>query len=381
MKFIAKYLSAALLIGAVVLFALGFHRLDKYTSQSPTLVPYVSQLQASSGVLKLARLNDAGQPTDDGICTVTLVAHVNGGYEALTAAHCIELGNGVFSVYFDRLGEALPATVDYVGDSVKGYDIAFLHIPTNLLLSYIPLGSFNDLKVGDPVAFVGWAGGIALQYFHGYISKIPGLQYGIQPLFNPAAGINWTYDVAVDAGGGAGASGAGLFDIDSGRIVGTLNGYASDDSNDWFFALPVGSEQIKDYRHPFTQESASKATAPCQCGICSPKGHKCIAPTCTSRDRKEDMAIGGSEAPCGPKGGRWTNGIGSAPMPTGDPGGKKGSVLAIGSSQAPCGPKGCKWTNSIGSAPMPTGDPGGKKGSLLAIGSSEAPCGPKGCAG
>lgn len=50
--------------------------------------------------------------------------------------------------------------------------------------------------------------------------------------------------------------------------------------------------------------------------------------------------------------------IGSAPMPTGNPGGKTGNL-------------------AIGSAPMPTGNPGGKKGSLVAIGSAPMPTGKK----
>ena len=102
------------------------------------------------------------------------------------------------------------------------HDVCFLHVP-GWQGKAVKFGNGDDLRIGDPVAAIGFTGGTGKSLHMGRIRALHAVE---------GARI-----IQSDAAFTSGASGGGLFDRD-GSLVGLLT-FRSRLSNNGFFALPV----------------------------------------------------------------------------------------------------------------------------------------------
>jgi len=179
-----------------------------------------------------------------GLCTATLI---NGkspfpwkGYLVLTASHCISAGvPGSFSIEFEQGQRGpFPLTLIWQGSEDEGQDYALLFLATSEKRPTIPLGDIRKSHVGSRVVYAGWPAALSIQWFEGTISRMPGFSTSEFPLIYPEDHINWEHSMLVGIGGGPGASGSALIDLDQHAIIAVLSGRIGGTTNLVFCPLP-----------------------------------------------------------------------------------------------------------------------------------------------
>ena len=154
-------------------------------------------------------------------CTVWNVAKLVDGYEAVTAAHCIETGTIYRAYYGDvtageipKISATVPVRVIAVGDKDTSNDIALLDVKTTAVLPVLPLGPRPAM--GDGVMAIGAPfGAIVKGLYEGHVvypsvkshdTTLNGMIFVILP------------------GDGPGGSGSAVFN-EQGQVIGILTLY------------------------------------------------------------------------------------------------------------------------------------------------------------
>lgn len=161
------------------------------------------------------------------ICTVQVIAKTSTGYKLLGAGHCYDSHAG-YAVADDIGGKLYPVTV--IRASNEAYDFALFDFPTKRKYPVLPLGSDENLKVGDPVAIINFSEGLGKQYAKGFIAS------AALPKSNgcdeKCVGFFLTH--VITAGG---ASGSAVFSVRTHKVIGLAIGM-------WTMPVGLGVEPI-----------------------------------------------------------------------------------------------------------------------------------------
>ncbi|GAC1338550.1 MAG: hypothetical protein NVS2B9_04060 [Myxococcales bacterium] len=132
----------------------------------------------------------------------------------------------------------VPARLVYQG-KVPEEDLAVLAIDSEAL-PVVPVAGDDDVNVGDDVVVIGAPYGKALSVSSGIVSQLEVDDTGPRPLQTK---------MKTDAAIGYGASGGGVFDVPSGKLVGLVEGYRTArvafggmNSDDFSFDIPMPGE-------------------------------------------------------------------------------------------------------------------------------------------
>jgi len=190
---------------ALMAFAAGVH------NETPSREMYVA---LSNSVVRVeANREDGAFSVGSGVTVAPSVV--------VTNCHVIRDANVVRISGLGRLWEATDQYVDTL------HDLCFLRVPTWRGDSIV-LGAAESLRVGQPVAALGFTGGTAISLKMGHVLALHSMEAG--------------HIVESDTAFTSGSSGGGLFDA-SGALVGLLT-FRARGKGSGFYSLPV--EWIRD---------------------------------------------------------------------------------------------------------------------------------------
>lgn len=172
-----------------------------------------------------------------------VVAAEKGTSYVLTNAHVVQkeglpaTASYVVVIERPRL-HRVPARLVYQG-KVPEEDLAILAVDSETL-PVVPVATDEDVNVGDDVVVIGAPYGKALSVSSGIVSQLEVDDTGPRPLQTK---------MKTDAPIGYGASGGGVFEVPSGRLVGLVEGYRTArvafggmNSDDFSFDIPMPGE-------------------------------------------------------------------------------------------------------------------------------------------
>jgi len=145
---------------------------------------------------------------DTFICTATAFEKISGGYNLLTAGHCVDgtPAEDIFTVSDDLGNPAVPVRIVKARRDETGQDFAIFELKTAGKYPVIPLGDERDSRVGDATLNVNFALELGKQFTRGIVAS---------------AGIykHPRYFI-VDEYGNAGASGSAVVSDKTHKIIG-----------------------------------------------------------------------------------------------------------------------------------------------------------------
>jgi hypothetical protein len=149
---------------------------------------------------------------DTFICTATAFEKIPGGYNLLSAGHCVDgtPAEDIFTVSDDLGHPAVPVRVVKARREANGEDFAVFELKTAGKYSVIPLGDERDTRVGDETLNVNFALALGKQFTRGMVAS---------------AGIyKFPKYFLVDEYGNHGASGSAVVSAKTHRIIGVTIG-------------------------------------------------------------------------------------------------------------------------------------------------------------
>lgn len=166
-----------------------------------------------NGVLPLYEKNARGTHF---VCTAEVIKKISGGYNLVSAGHCISAT--IPSTYFvadDVNGTLQPVTVLKFIDA--DMDFSLLEFKTSRKYPVLPLGSDENLRIGDPIVAIDITAGLGKQLAKGSIASGPLAE--TESCHSKCVGMFLGHLL-----GGNGASGAVVFSVRTHRVVGFIIG-------------------------------------------------------------------------------------------------------------------------------------------------------------
>jgi serine protease Do len=172
-----------------------------------------------------------------------VVAVEKGTSYVLTNAHVVQReglpASASYVVVIERPRlHRVPARLIYQG-KVPEEDLAILAVDSEAL-PVVPVATDDDVNVGDDVVVIGAPYGKALSVSSGIVSQLEVDDSGPRPMQTK---------MKTDAAIGYGASGGGVFEVPSGKLVGLVEGYRTArvafggmNSDDFSFDIPMPGE-------------------------------------------------------------------------------------------------------------------------------------------